>query len=449
MSQYAVTDPASGQVLREFPCITDTQLESALTLAAHHAIDWPQAVTARDRAALVRRVGELHTQRREELAQIIGREMGKSFNQALEEVDFCAVIYAYYADNADVFLADEPIAVPPGEGTAIIRKDPLGVLLGIMPWNFPYYQVARFAGPNLIIGNPILLKHSSQCPESSQALQDIFIAAGIPQGAYVNLYATNDQVAGLIADPRVAGVSFTGSEGVGATIAELAGRHLKKVALELGGSDPFLLLSTDHLDAAVSAAVAARLDNSGQVCNGAKRFIVLEELHARFVEQFTDAMLAASDDIAPLSSERAATGLQAQISRAVAQGAKYATRGRQNGAYFPPGVLTEVSRDHDIYREELFGPVAMVFSASSEEEAVRLANDSVYGLGAYVFSNDPEQAVRVANRIEAGMVFINGVMMDAAELPFGGVKRSGYGRELGRFGMEEFVNKKVIRIAAS
>jgi len=442
---YAVTDPATGEVVRTYPTATAADIEAALARATAAQRGWARSTTVAERAALVRRVGELHTERRDDLAAIIVREMGKPLEEALGEVDFSAAIYAFYADKAETFLADEPVTLLEGEGSAVIRRSPYGVLLGIMPWNFPYYQVARFAGPNLAVGNTIVLKHAPQCPESAAAIEQIFRDAGFPDGAYVNVYATNEQVAELIADPRLAGVSLTGSERAGAAVAEIAGRHLKKVVLELGGSDPFLLLSTDDLDAVVESAAAARLDNTGQACNAAKRFIVADDLYEPFLERFTAAVLAAADGIAPLSSVAAADNLRAQVDRAVAQGATLASAGRSEGAYVAPGVLTGVQPVDEVYAQELFGPVALVFRAGSEEEALTLANDTPYGLGSYVFTTDPEQAARVADRIDAGMVFVNGVLLDGAELPFGGIKRSGFGRELGRFGMEEFVNKKLIR----
>ncbi len=292
MSDYAVINPATGETDKVYPTITDDELQAAIALASKAHEEWARTTTVAERAALVRRVGELHTERREELATIAVREMGKPMEQALGEVDFCADIYGYYADNGVELLKDEPIKLLAGDGTAIIRRTSLGVLLGIMPWNFPTYQVARFAGPNLVIGNTVLLKHAPQCPETAEALQKIYLDAGFPEGAYVNIYATNDQVATVIADPRVQGVSLTGSERAGAAVAEIAGRNLKKVVLELGGSDPFILLSTNDLDATVEAAVSARLDNTGQSCNAAKRFIVIDELYQPFLEKFTAAMSA-------------------------------------------------------------------------------------------------------------------------------------------------------------
>jgi succinate-semialdehyde dehydrogenase / glutarate-semialdehyde dehydrogenase len=444
-SLYAVTDPATGEVVKTYPTATPADIEKALTDAASAQAGWARTSTVAERAAAIGRVAELHTERREELAAIIVREMGKLLEDALGEVDFSAAIYQFYAERAETFLADEPVDLLEGDGSAVIRRSPYGVLLGIMPWNFPYYQVARFAGPNLIVGNAIVLKHAPQCPESAAAIAQIMQDAGLPQGAYVNVYATNDQVADMIADPRIAGVSLTGSERAGAAVAEIAGRNLKKVVLELGGSDPFLLLGTEDLDAVVESALAARLDNTGQACNAAKRFIVADDLYDPFVEKFTAGILAAADDITPLSSVAAADNLRAQVARAVEQGAHLTSAGRNEGAYVAPGVLTDVSPGDDVYTQELFGPVAMVFRARSEDEALRLANDTPYGLGSYVFTDDAEQAARVADRIEAGMVFVNGVLLDGVELPFGGIKRSGFGRELGRFGIDEFVNKKMIR----
>ena len=446
MSLYAVVNPATGDVVQEYPTATDKQIEDALASAQKAYREWSKNSTVAQRAALIRKVAALHTERRQQLAEIINREMGKEIDSALGEIDFSAAIYEYYADNAEKFLADETIDLLDGEGSAIIRRGPVGVLLGIMPWNYPYYQVARFAGPNLTLGNTIVLKHAPQCPESAAAIQKIYDDAGFPKGAYVNVYATNEQIAEAIADPRVQGVSLTGSERAGAAVAEIAGRNLKKVVLELGGCDPFIVLSTDDLDATVDAAVAGRFENTGQACNAAKRFIVAADIYDEFLTKFTEKVLATAEGLAPLSSVAAAKRLGEQVDRAVADGAKLVSSGERKGAHFPPGVLTGVSADSPSYREELFGPVACVYKAGSEDEAVELANDTPFGLGSYVFTTDAEQAKRVADKIEAGMVYVNLVGADGVELPFGGVKRSGFGRELGRFGIDEFVNKKLIRI---
>jgi succinate-semialdehyde dehydrogenase/glutarate-semialdehyde dehydrogenase len=447
MSLYAVVDPATGDVVKEYPTATDEQIEAAVSAAAAAFKEWSKATSVADRAGLIRKVAALHNERKDELAAIIQREMGKPLDQSVGEVEFSAAIYEFYADNAEKFLADEPIDLLDGPGSALIRRGPVGVLLGIMPWNYPYYQVARFAGPNLVLGNTIVLKHAPQCPQSAAALQQIFLDAGYPEGAYVNVYATNEQIAQVIADPRIQGVSLTGSERAGAAVAEIAGRNLKKVVLELGGSDPFILLSSDDLEATVDAAVDGRFENTGQACNAAKRIIVAESVYDEFLDKFTKKVLAKADGLAPLSSVAAAERLEDQVSRAVAAGASLTSEGRRNGAFFPPGVLTGLSPDSPAAKEELFGPVATVYKVADEDAAVELANDTPFGLGSYVFTTDPEQAKRVADKIEAGMVFVNAVGAEGAELPFGGVKRSGFGRELGRFGIDEFVNKKLIRIA--
>jgi succinate-semialdehyde dehydrogenase/glutarate-semialdehyde dehydrogenase len=412
---YAVVDPATGETVKEYPTITDDELRDAVARADRAHREWSKAATVADRASLVRRVGELYSERRKELAEIIVAEMGKPVGQARGEADFCASIYEFYADNAEALMADEPIELLTGQGSAVVRRSSLGVLLGIVPWNFPYYQVARFAAPNLIIGNTVLLKHAPQCPQSAEAMAQIFVDAGFPDGAYVNIYATNE---------------------------------------ELGGSDPFIVLGTDDLDKTVEDAVAARIDNSGQSCNGAKRLIVIDELYEPFLEKFAAALTAVKQgdpreretECGPLSSEVAAARLEDQVRRAVEQGAAVVVGGKRNGNYFEPTVLTGVTPENDIYREELFGPVAQVFRVRSEEEAVAVANDTPFGLGSYVMTNDLEQAERVADLIDAGMVFVNIVGADGAELPFGGTKRSGFGRELGRYGADEFVNKKLIRI---
>jgi succinate-semialdehyde dehydrogenase/glutarate-semialdehyde dehydrogenase len=451
---YAVTNPATGETVKTYPTISDADLDAAIAAADEAHRTWSRSTSVEERAALVRRVGELHVERRQDLAEIIVREMGKPIEQALAEVDFAGAIYEYYADHSADFLKDEPVQLLAGEGSAIIRRSSLGVLLGIMPWNFPYYQVARFAGPNLIIGNTILLKHAEQCPESAAAIEQIHHDAGFPAGAYVNVYASHDQIERVIADPRVQGVSLTGSERAGAAVAEIAGRNLKKVVLELGGSDPFILLSTDDLDETVQNAVDARLDNNGQSCNAAKRFIVADELYEPFLEKFTAKLAevetgdptSSETALGPLSSLKAAEGLDEQVRRAVEHGATLVHGGTREGAYFQTTVLTDVSPENPASKEEFFGPVAQVYRAKDESEAIRLANDIPFGLGSYVYTTDQEQALRVADGIEAGMVFVNVVLADGAELPFGGIKRSGTGREMGRLGADEFVNKKMIRI---
>ncbi len=454
MADYAVINPATGESVKTYPTISDADLKEAIARADRAHREWAAATTVQERAALVRRVGELHVEHRERLAEIIVREMGKPIEQALGEVDFCGDIYGFYADNGPKLMADEPIELLAGEGSAMIRRTSVGVLLGIMPWNYPYYQVARFAGPNLVIGNTILLKHAPQCPESAEAIEQLFQEAGVPADVYINIYATNEQIEWVIADPRVRGVSLTGSERAGTAVAQIAGRNLKKVVLELGGSDPFIVLGADDLDSVVESAVGARLENTGQACNAAKRFIVVDELYEPFLQKFTAALTAVEPSdptspeatIGPLSSALAAERLDDQVKLAVSQGATLLSGGVRKGNFYSPTVLTDITPENEAYRQEFFGPVAQVYRVGSEEEAVEVANDTPYGLGSYVMSNDSEQALRVADKLDAGMVFVNIVGADGAELPFGGVKRSGFGRELGRYGADEFVNKKLIRV---
>jgi len=457
MTLYAVTNPATGETVKEYPTATDVEIQTALQRTDSAFRQWTRS-PLEERVKLLNRVAELYAERRDELAAIITREMGKPIRQAGFEVDIVVSIYRYYAENGPKFLEDEELDVVAG-GKAVVRKEGLGVLLGIMPWNYPYYQVARFAAPNLMNGNTILLKHAPQCPESALAMEQIFKDAGAPEGSYVNVFATNEQVADIIADPRVQGVSLTGSERAGAAVAEIAGRNLKKVVLELGGSDPFLLLDTKDLDKSVKTAVFGRMTNGGQACNASKRFVVMEDIYNEFVEKFSSAFAAITPGdptnpktyLGPLSSQAAADNLAKQVDSAVAEGAVVRTGGGKvsdDSAFFQPTVLTGVTPDMAAFREELFGPVAMVFKATSEDEAIRLANDTPFGLGASIHTNDDEKAQRIAEQIEAGMVYINEPGGTAAELPFGGVKRSGVGRELGKYGMDEFVNKKLVRTSA-
>ncbi|MDB5145937.1 MAG: 6-oxohexanoate dehydrogenase [Mucilaginibacter sp.] len=455
---YRVVNPATGKTESEFPTATDEQVEDVLARAATAYASW-RTTSMRDRVALLHRVADLYAERREALAALITREMGKTTADALGEVDFSVSIYRYYADQGPALLQDTelPSDTP---GRAWVRKSPIGALLGIMPWNYPYYQVARFAAPNLMIGNTIVLKHAPQCPESALAMEQIFHDAGLLAGAYINLFVSNEQAATIIADPRIAGVSVTGSERAGTAVAALAGQNLKKVVLELGGSDPFIVISTDDLDQVVHDAVEARMENAGQACNAAKRMIVLDGVYDRFVEAFTAAMAQKrtgdpthpSTDFGPLSSEQAAQNLMSQIEDAVSKGATARVGGNRPdgpGAYVEATVLTDVTPEMRAYREELFGPAAVVYRVRNVDEAVALANSSSYGLGAAVYSTDHDLALDVAERLDVGMVWINEPEGGGPELPFGGTKRSGVGRELGPLGIDEFVNKKLIHTPAS
>jgi succinate-semialdehyde dehydrogenase/glutarate-semialdehyde dehydrogenase len=455
--EYKVVNPATGAVESTFPTATADQIAGALQRSDDAFRRW-SVFSVVDRAATLHRVADLYSKRTGELAALITREMGKTTAEAVGEIEFVVEIYRYYADLGPTLLADEPLPSSTG-GRAIVRKTPIGPLLGIMPWNYPYYQVARFAGPNLMAGNTILLKHAPQCPESALAMERLFSDAGLLAGAYINVFATNEQVADIIADPRVRGVSVTGSERAGTAVASLAGQHLKKVVLELGGSDAFIVLDTDDLPGVVRSAVSARMENGGQSCNAAKRFIIAEHLYDDFLEKFTEAMAAKTTgdpfdpatSYGPLSSEAAASALMAQVQDAVDKGATVRTGGRRPtgpGAFVEATVLTDVTAQMRAFREELFGPVAVVYKVADADEAVTLANDTPFGLGGAVFHTDQTVALDVANRLDTGMVWINEAEGGGPDLPFGGTKRSGVGRELGPYGIDEFINRKLIHVPA-
>lgn len=455
--RYRVVNPASGAVIQEFPTATDTQVEQALASSEQAFNAW-RHVPLMERAATVSRIAALFLERREELAAIITEEMGKRHAEAVDEVEFSAEIFTYYALEGPGLAADQPIKALNG-AQAVIQKRPVGPLLGIMPWNYPYYQVARFAAPNLMLGNTIILKHAENCPRSALVIEEIMRDAGLPAGAYVNVFATHGQIETIIADPRIQGVSLTGSERAGAAVAQTAGRHLKKVVLELGGSDPYIVLASKDVKASADAAFKTRMENAGQACNSNKRIIVMEDIHDEFVRELAERARAlipgdpAMDDAetyVPLSSAAAVDGLLAQINDAVTNGAVLHAGGcrpEQPGHYLAPTVLTGVTTDMRAFREELFGPVLVVYSVSSDAEAVSLANNSDFGLGGAVFCPDSKRALTVAQQIHTGMVAVNAASGEGAGMPFGGVKRSGFGRELGPLGMEEFVNKRLFYIA--
>jgi succinate-semialdehyde dehydrogenase / glutarate-semialdehyde dehydrogenase len=457
MSEFKVVNPATGETESEFATATDQELGAAVT-RSHAAYQAWRTTAKSERADMLHRVAQLYADRADDLARLITREMGKTTAEAMGEIDFVVGIYNYYADEGPALLADTPLTSATG-GNAWVRKAPVGPLLGIMPWNFPYYQVARFAAPNLMIGNTILLKHAPQCPESALAMEQIFLDAGLLPGAYLNIFASNEQIAELIADPRISGVSVTGSERAGTAVAAIAGQHLKKVVLELGGSDPFIVLDAPDVSQVVSDAVGARMENAGQSCNAAKRFIVAEPVYNEFVEQFTKQMAAQTtgdpfdpaSSYGPLSSEQAIQGLLDQIEDAVAKGATVRTGGKRldrPGAFLEPTVLTDVTPQMRAFREELFGPVAVVYKVVDVDEAVALANDTPYGLGGAIYTADEQLALDIADRLDTGMVWINSPEGGGPELQFGGTKRSGIGRELGPAGIDEFVNKKLIHLPA-
>jgi len=450
MSAFSVIDPATGTTHAEYPAATTEEVETGLSAAQKTYQDWSRTTTVAERAGLAKRLAALFVERKDKLAAIINREMGKPLQQAAGEAEFCGSIAAAFADHAAEWLADEELEVADGLRT-FFRYQGIGVILGIMPWNYPYYQVARFAIPNIILGNTVIVRHASQCPESALALEELFRDAGFPEGAYVNLFATHQQISDLIADDRVQGVSLTGSEQVGAIVGEQAGRALKKCVLELGGADVFLVLDTDDVDDAVKKAVSGRMGNTGQSCNGSKRIVVMDKYFDEFSDKFKAAIAAQSyenGDFGPLSSDSATRFLTAQVQAALDQGAEILVGNNQpQGNVFTPTVITNITPSMDVYSEELFGPVAQLYKVSSDEEAIKLANSSPYGLGSVVISDDVERAERVGNQLDVGMVFVGDIDLSGADVPFGGVKRSGYGRELGKAGMLEFANKKLFRFA--
>ncbi|MFD9736579.1 NAD-dependent succinate-semialdehyde dehydrogenase [Umezawaea sp. NPDC059074] len=454
MTRYATTDPTTGTVVATVPTATDEEVRDAVDRSAAAYADWARTPVG-ERSRLLRRVAELFLEQVDPLAEAAALEMGKPLREGWEEAELCAEIFAYYADNAEALLADRP--VDSTRHRAVVQKRPLGPLLGIMPWNFPYYQVARFAAPNLLVGNTILLKHAPGCPRSAAALEDLLHAAGVPRDVYLTLYATDAQVGDVIADPRVRGVSLTGGERAGAAVAEQAGRHLTKVVLELGGSDPAIVLDSDDPVALADTLVLSRVYNAGQACNAPKRLIVVGDLHDVLVDHVVERVSALTvgdprdpaTDVGPLSSRPAAEALVARIDRAVADGAVLHVGGTLvdgTSAYVRPAVLTGIAPGTVSHHEEFFGPVVVLYRAADVEEAVALANDTPYGLGASVFSADADRARAVAERIDAGMVFLNEAGGSWAEIPFGGVKRSGFGRELGTAGITEFVNDRVVKL---
>jgi succinate-semialdehyde dehydrogenase/glutarate-semialdehyde dehydrogenase len=410
----------------------------------------------RDRATIVGQAASLMLERKESLARLASLEMGKRISEGRSEVDLSAAILQYYADNAEVFLS--PKIIESKAGSARLEYSPLGVLIGVQPWNYPYYQLSRFAAPQLMAGNVLLVKHSSGVPQCALAFEQLFTDAGAPAGAYTNLFLSSDQVSTLIDDWRIRGVALTGSERAGESLAARAGKNLKKSTMELGGSDAFVVLEDCDLKYAVNMAVLGRMENDGQTCIGSKRFICVGARAERFLNAFRDALkeltpgdpLDEATTLGPLSSDAALNLLLSQVREAVAHGARVFTGGDrlgQTGAYMQPTILTNVTPDNPAYRQEFFGPVALFFTAKDDDEAIAIANDSPFGLGGSVYTSDIEHGKQVASRIETGMVFINYPSMSAPDLPFGGIKRSGYGKELSNLGIEEFVNKKLIWVS--
>jgi succinate-semialdehyde dehydrogenase/glutarate-semialdehyde dehydrogenase len=452
---YQSINPYDGKTLKTFDELTDKELETKIEVAAVCYETWRKKSYA-ERAVIVAKAGAIMHARVDDFARLITLEMGKRIDEARGEVKFSGDILAYYAKNAERFLA--PVKLHPNVGEAHMESSPIGVIFCVEPWNFPYYQLARVAGPHLMAGNVVMVKHAGCVPQCAIAFEKLLIEAGAPAGLYTNLLISHDQSDTVVDDPRIKGVALTGSVAAGQSIAARAGQNLKVSSMELGGSDAFIVFDDADLEKTVKWAVWGRMYNTGQTCCAAKRFIVSEKIADKFLEKFQAALTALvpgdpmdeKTTLGPLSTESALVDLLKQVDGAVAKGAKVLMGGKRidrPGSFMQPTILTDIKPENPAFREEFFGPVALFFRVKSEDEAIALANDSDFGLGGSVFTKDIERGKRVASRVETGMMFINNISWSDAELPFGGIKSSGYGRELGDMGIQEFVNKKLVRTA--
>ena len=452
---YQSINPYDGKLIQSFEETTDQALEAAIHTADASYAAW-RTTSFKHRAAITQKAAQRMREDADALAGLVTLEMGKRFEEAKGEVMLSADILDYYAIHAEEFLT--PVELSPASGQAMIESSPIGVLFGVQPWNFPYYQLARFAAPNVMAGNVIMVKHAACVPQCAQAFERIWIEAGAPVGVYTNLRLSYEQVNRIIDDPRIKGVALTGSVDAGKKVAAQAGKSMKKSTMELGGNDAFIVLEDADVDKSVKWAMWAKMNNMGQCCIAAKRIIVVESLAEVFFQKFQAAMqslragdpMDANTTLGPLSTQGALTALVSQVDQAVAKGAVLLMGGKKMdrpGWFMEPTILTHVTPDNPAYKEEFFGPVAIMFTVKDESEAIDLANDSQFGLGGSVFTQDIKRGKRVASQIETGMVFVNHPTWTAADLPFGGIKNSGYGRELSSLGIQEFVNKKLIRVA--
>jgi len=450
---YESINPFDGKTVKTFTDLTDAQVEAKLA-AASACYDVWRKTTYAHRATIIGRAAAILHDRTDEFARLMTIDMGKRIDEARGEVEFSSQILAYYAKNAERFLA--PVKLHPTIGHAHMESSPIGVIFAVEPWNFPYYQLARVAGPHLMAGNTMLVKHSSNVPQCAVAFEKLLIEAGAPIGLYTNMFISHAQSDAIVSDPRIKGVALTGSVDAGRSLAALAGKNIKVSSMELGGSDAFILLEDADLDHAVNWAVWGRMYNTGQTCCASKRFIVVEAIADAFLAKFRAALAAfepgdpldEKTSLGPLSSESAVVGLVAQVDAAVAGGAKVLLGGKRinrPGSFMQPTILTDIAPTNPAFRQEFFGPVALFFRVKDEAAAIALANDSDFGLGGSVFTKDEARGAEVASRVETGMMFVNNISWSDAELPFGGIKDSGYGRELGNMGIQEFVNKKLVR----
>jgi succinate-semialdehyde dehydrogenase/glutarate-semialdehyde dehydrogenase len=448
----ATINPATGQTIKTFEALTDAQVDQKIQKATETFLSFRKLSFA-DRARMMNRAAEILESEKETLAKLMTTEMGKTYRSAVDEAVKCAWVCRYYAENAERFLADEVVETPASR--SFIRYQPMGVVLVIMPWNYPFWQVFRFIAPGLMAGNVGILKHASNVPQCALKIEEILLKAGFPEGAFQTLLIGSSQVDRILDDPRVAAATLTGSEGAGVQVGSGAAKRIKKVVLELGGSDPFIVMPSADLEQAVATGIKARTANNGQSCIAAKRFIVADQIADKFQAEFVAQMekLKLGDpfdektDVGPLANAEAVTSLQADVQASVKAGAKVLTGGKpadRPGSFYLPTVLTDIPKDSPAYREELFGPVASIFRVKNVDEAIRVANDVRFGLGASAWSNDKTEQDRFINELEAGMVFINQMVFSDPRVPFGGVKRSGVGRELSTYGIREFTNVKTV-----
>lgn len=449
---YQSINPFTNQKLKDYSPHTDEHIQNALDQAEQILkSDWPQQID--QRIEVLRNIAQKLREQKTELAKLMTLDMGKLIKQSEGEIESCAKIAEYFADHAKEFLA--PVSYETELGEAWVEHHPLGIVMAVEPWNFPFYQLMRVFAPNCAIGNPVLAKHAGIVPQCAEAFEKLVLEAGAPRGVWINLFISSDQVKEIIADPRVQGVALTGSEGAGSAVAEQAGKYIKKSTLELGGNDVFIVLDDADLEKAIKIGCQARVNNSGQVCTAAKRFI----LHEKIADEFKAGMLKAFQELkigdpldpettlAPLSSADALEKLTKQVDKAVAHGATVLTGGKpieHAGNFYEPTILENISRDNPAWYEEFFGPVAQIYVAKDEDEIVSIANDSHYGLGGVIHSQDIERAKKLASRVETGMIWINWFTDTAPELPFGGIKNSGYGHELSIDGFREFTQKRLV-----
>jgi succinate-semialdehyde dehydrogenase/glutarate-semialdehyde dehydrogenase len=450
----ASVNPATGEVLRSFDPLTSAQIDTKIEKATD-AFRSFRHLAIRQRAEKMARAAEILEREKEDIARLMTTEMGKTFRSAIDEIAKCAWACRYYAEMASGFLADEVIHT--GRARTFVRYQPLGVILAVMPWNFPFWQVFRFIAPTLMAGNVGLLKHASNVPQCALKIEDILLRAGFSEGVFQTLLIGSDAVAGILSDDRIAAATLTGSEGAGIEIGVAAARKIKKVVLELGGSDPFIVMPGADVDAAASWAVKARCINNGQSCIAAKRFIVHEAISEQFEQRFVKGMEALkigdpmdpSTDLGPLANAAAVASLHEDVQKSVAAGARLLTGGRPPdvpGFFFAPTVLTDIPKGSPAYGEEMFGPVACVFPVKDIDQAIAVANDTRFGLGASVWTAEPSERERFINELDAGLVFVNKMVASDPRLPFGGVKASGHGRELGHHGIHEFTNVQTVWI---